>query len=182
MKLDGLKKYKRSCPGKLPIRVKETGSTAFDVIFQGDFTLLVKQWEKICFRSLKIFQLNVCTLGKYWFPNFHKDYCSCKKNPSYSIFDKVVMDCNGSQMSELLFPSQCFCICPMSFFFFDKEHQDSIYIRILLLTSEALKFNSKEIPQNRTFYSRRPMSNTFKLVRRKSLVGIVMRVIRWTLV
>ena len=103
----------------------------------------VEQWEKICFRSLKIFQLNVCTLGKYWFPNFHKDYCSCKKNPSYSIFDKVVMDCNGSQMSELLFPSQCFCICPMSFFFFDKEHQDSIYIRILLLTSEALKLNSR---------------------------------------
>ena len=43
MKLDGLKKYKRSCPGILSIRVKETGSTAFDVIFQGDFTLLVKQ-------------------------------------------------------------------------------------------------------------------------------------------
>ena len=110
----------------------------------------VKQWEKIWFRSLKIFQPNFCTLGKYWFPNFHKDYCSCKKNPSYqpesfllTIFDKVVMDCNDSRTSELLFPSQCFCICPMSFFFFDKEHQDSIYIRILLLTSEALKLNSR---------------------------------------
>ena len=91
--------------------------------------------------SLKIFQLNFCTLEKYWFPNFHKDYCSCKKNPPYSNFDKVVMDCNGSQMSELLFPSQCFCICPMSFFLFDKEHQDSIYIRLLLPMSETLNLD-----------------------------------------
>ena len=110
--------------------------------------------KHLCFRSPKIVQLNICTLEKYWFPNFHKDYCSSKKNPSnsiVSIFDKVGVDCNDWQMSELFVPSQCFCICPMSFFFFDKEHQDSIYIRILLLTSEALKFNSKEIPQNRTF-------------------------------